>query len=69
MMENSLFTHYQHGFMAGKSCVTQLLKVIDQCSDMFDTSNNIDIHVVYFIFQKAFDTDPHIGLVNKLHGR
>jgi hypothetical protein len=64
MVDNNLFTPYQSGFMSGKSCVTQLLQVLDHWSDMLDQGENIDI--VYLDFQKAFDTVPHKRLLNKM---
>ena len=43
----------QHGFMPGKSCVTQLIEVLDQLGRELDRGKQID--VLYLDMSKAFD--------------
>ena len=66
MNSNGLFTKYQHGFMEGWSCSTNLLATLDVWSDAVE--NGIPVDKIYLDFAKAFDTVPHQRLLNKLHG-
>ena len=56
----------QHGFIQGRSCVTQLLAVLDSWTLALDEGGNID--TIYLDFAKAFDTVPHQRLLMKLRG-
>ena len=51
--ENDLFNSSQHGFRAGRSCLSQLLEHFDSILDHLLTGDNVD--VVYLDFAKAFD--------------
>lgn len=62
--ENKLYADCQHGFRKKRSCVTQLLLVMEEFSDMMDKGQDID--VVYLDFKKAFDSVPHERLLQKL---
>lgn len=64
METNSLFTKCQHGFRNNRSCVTQLLEVLNNFSSMIENKDCID--VIYLDFSKAFDTVPHQRLITKL---
>ena len=66
MKENGLFANQQHGFMAGRSCTTQLLSTLDQWTRALDEDCCLD--AIFLDFQKAFDTVPHHRLIRKLHG-
>ena len=66
MEDNRLFTDHQHGFRKRRSCITQLIEVIDEWTENLDKRENMD--VVYLDFQKAFDTVPHKRLLKKLEG-
>ena len=64
MESNNLFDKCQHGFRNKRSCVTQLLEVLNDFSKMVENGDCID--VIYLDFSKAFDTVPHQRLINKL---
>ena len=64
MLQNKFLSDKQHGFIHGRSCTTQLLKVIDLWTEILDQGGAIDS--VYLDFAKAFDTVPHERLLVKL---
>jgi len=66
MIDNSYLSDYQHGFVHGRSCTTQLLKVVDKWTEILDQGGTID--AVYLDFAKAFDAVPHQRLLVKLAG-
>ena len=63
-IENNLLNNCQHGFLPGRSCVTNLLSVLEVWTDALDKGYNIDN--IYLDFAKAFDTVPHARLLTKL---
>ncbi len=54
----------QHGFLRGRSTVTQLLLVLEQVVQNLD--NNLQTDFIYLDFSKAFDSVPHHLLIHKL---
>ena len=66
MIKNGFLSEFQHGFVHGRSCTTQLLKVIDKWTEILDQGGSVD--AVYLDFAKAFDTVPHQRLLTKLEG-
>ena len=66
MISEELLSDYQHGFVMGRSCTTQLLQVIDKWTEILDEGGSVD--VIYLDLTKAFDTVPHQRLLNKLSG-
>ena len=54
----------QHGFLIGRSCLSNLLEFMDSVNDLLAAGEDLDIF--YFDFQKAFDTVPHNRLRIKL---
>ena len=47
----------QHGFMKGRSCLTNLISFYDLVARLVDEGKAVD--VVYLDFSKAFDTISH----------
>ena len=66
LIENDLYSNCQHGFRSGRSCVTQLIEVIDDLTKLLDEGNKIDM--IYLDFKKAFDSIPHERLLIKMKG-
>jgi len=58
----------QHGFMKGRSCLTNLISFHDQVICLVHEGKAMD--VLHLDFSKAFDTVPHCFLLKKLgaHG-
>ena len=60
---NKLISEEQHGFVSGRSCVTQLLDCLDSWTQILDSGGSVDC--VYMDFMKAFDSVPHQRLIAK----
>ena len=64
LTDNDLYSKAQHGFIKGKSCVTQLLELLEFLEDITQAiDNGEDVDVVYLDFCKAFDKVPHNRLL------
>ena len=61
---NNLFSDTQHGFISGRSCITQFLEYIEDLTEAID--NGEDADAIYLDFCKAFDKVPYRRLVLKL---
>ena len=61
---NHIISSSQHGFMARKSCLTNLLEYLELLTKLVDEGHSVD--VVYLDFGKAFDKVPHQRLLAKL---
>ena len=61
--EHKLYAQCQHGFRNNRSCISQLLEVIEDLTVHFDGES---VDIVYLDFRKAFDTVPHQRLLVKL---
>ena len=57
-------TEWQHGFIKGRSCETQLILTHHQWATALDKGRQVD--VVFFDFSKAFDKVNHADLLQKL---
>ncbi|EFA12433.1 hypothetical protein TcasGA2_TC005244 [Tribolium castaneum] len=64
MRKNNLIPEHQHGFLPGRSVVTNLLSCTNLWTKMLDTNQPVDI--IYLDFSKAFDKVPHNLLLAKL---
>jgi hypothetical protein len=64
LTQHDFLTGKQHGFVSNRSCMTNLLQAMDDWTKLLDCNNNID--VLYLDFKKAFDSVPHIRLLEKL---
>ena len=62
--ENLCFNKNQHGFVPGKSTITQLLKFYDDLLFLLEMGNDAD--VIYLDFAKAFDKVDHGVVLKKL---
>ena len=54
----------QHGFMKGRSCLTNLLEFFEKVMDAIDKGKSFDC--IYLDFAKGFDKVPHFRLIQKL---
>ena len=54
----------QHGFLPGKSCVTNLLDALDYIGSCLDQGGQVD--TIYLDMSKAFDRINHQSLLQKL---
>ena len=64
LKENDLLTCNQHGFVPKRSCVTNLLDMMDKWTNALDVQTPVD--TVYLDFAKAFDSVPHQRLLAKV---
>ena len=51
--EHKLLRSSQHGFVAHRSCLTNLLEYLESVTDLLDKGHNVD--VFYLDFSKALD--------------
>ena len=63
MYDNNLFSTCQYSFRHRRSCVLQLLDVLNDLSKYYDESKQKDN--IYLDIKKAFDTIPHDRLLLK----
>ena len=63
---NRLIRDSQHGFMAGRSCLTNLLEYLEALTKWLDEGAPVD--VVYRDFAKASDKVPTERLMEKCRG-
>ena len=64
MTENKLFSESQYGFRNRRSCVLQLLEVLDYLSKSLDEGKQVD--TIYLDIRKAFESISHRRLIQKL---
>lgn len=68
LLDDRTIPQQQHGFLPGRSTITNLTTCLEEWTKSFD--NNIQTDVVYLDFEKAFDKVCHGMLLHKLehHG-
>ena len=64
LTQHNVITTHQHGFIQGRSCLSNLLRSLEDWTFSLDNGHGVD--VVFLDFQKAFDTVPHHRLLHKL---
>ena len=64
IVTNHILNESQHGFLSGKSCLTNLLEYLETLTKLIDEGHSVD--VIYLDFSKAFDKVPHVRLASKL---
>ena len=57
MNKYNIYSNCHHGFRKRRSCVTQLLQVMEDFTQFIEHKSAFD--VIYFDFQKTFDQVPH----------
>ena len=62
--ENGLLNPGQHGFRAGRSCLSQLLEHFERVTQTLEDGDNVD--VIYLDFSKAFDKVDFLVTLRKI---
>ena len=55
LVRQNLLNSSQHGFLANKSCLTNLLEFMEFVTDTYDDGSSLDL--IYLDFSKAFDKE------------
>ena len=63
LTQHNVITTHQHGFVQGRSCLSNLLRSLEDWTFSLDNGHGVD--VVFLDFQKAFDTVPYHRLLHK----
>ena len=63
---NNLITKNRSGFRPGDSTTNQLLYLLDEIHQAFDSSKSLEVRAVFLDISKAFDKVWHDGLILKL---
>ncbi len=64
LLDNGFITVDQHGCISGRSCTTNLLMYLNDCTLALDDGQGVD--TIYLDYKKAFDSVPHKRLLHKL---
>ena len=57
--KHEVISKEQHGFMPGRSCLTNLLEALESWTRALDEGYGVDI--IYLDYRKAFDSVPLKG--------
>ncbi len=60
---NNLLYPHQHAFIGKRSATTQILEALDVWTNLLEKGDSVD--AIYLDFAKAFDTVPHLRLLEK----
>ena len=63
---NNLISKNQSGFRPGDSTTNQLLYLLDEIHQAFDSTESLEVRAVFLDISKAFDKVWHEGLIFKL---
>ena len=63
---NNLITKNHSGFRRGDSTTNQLLCLLDEIHQAFDSTNSVEVRTVFLDISKAFDNVWHEGLIFKV---
>ena len=63
---NDLITKNQSGFRPGDSTTNQLLYLLDEIHQAFDSTKSFEVRTLFLDISKAFDKVCHDGLIFKL---
>jgi len=68
LVKNQLIRYSQHGFLRGRSCLSNLLTFFDKVTECVD--RGVDVDIIFLDFAKASDKVPQARLMNKVpaHG-
>jgi len=67
--KHNIISNSQHGFMSGKSFLTDLLESLECWTKVLDSGyclDNVFIIIIYLDYRMAFDSVPHKRLIEKL---
>ncbi len=64
LLRFNLLYKYQHTFIGKRSFTTQMLEALDNWTKLPEDEDTVN--VVYLDYSKAFDTVPHLRLIEKL---
>ena len=64
LQSNNLVSRSQHGFLPGRSCITNMPTLMDSLTQAYDDGQISE--AVFIDFSKAFDKVPHTPLLHKL---
>ena len=63
LRSNNRVSGSQHGFLPGRSCITNMLTLMDSLTQAYDDGQISG--AVFIDFSKAFDSVPHTPLLHK----
>ena len=66
MTANKLLNPNQSGFMAGDSCIHQLISITHGLYAFFDANPSLEVRGVFLDISKVFDRVWHEGLIYKI---